>query len=346
MKKRLLSLFFLLFIPSLIASCDTKIEESKNNDNNSSITGTSLEDSSSTREKDSFPEKSSSSYESITFESSSVKTEPYGYTIEDGKMTIDVTQIHYCEIDDDYTSFSKITSGNTYNVYELDVLKIESSIETEKVISDNESVNIFKNSNGFTSLEFEEVGSVKITINYENEEYGFFFNILEAEIQQIVFIATQEENLFFDKENGDLAYIRGKFDHTNNIIPGCEYTLMYKGYSYRLDVIPYVYVYDYSIKIISFNKTSDANLETFIITNGKAYVELSESVIYPFFYTYYLQDAYDDLVEFAIDENGKIVLIEDLPDNTVLYGYVNDGIVYGYYTYDVNEKEPILAKKY
>ena len=74
MKKRLLSLFFLLFIPSLIAGCDTKIEESKNNHNNSSITKTSVEDSSSTREKDSFPEKSSSSYDI----SSSVETEPYG----------------------------------------------------------------------------------------------------------------------------------------------------------------------------------------------------------------------------------------------------------------------------
>ena len=118
-----------MFIPSLIASCDTKIEESKNNDNNSSITKTSVENSSSTREKDSFPEKSSSSYDI----SSSVETEPYGYTIEDGKMVVDVKLIHYGNIDGKCTQIDNIISGQTYDVHELDLLKINASFDEEKI---------------------------------------------------------------------------------------------------------------------------------------------------------------------------------------------------------------------
>ena len=91
-------------------------------------------------------------------------------------------------------------------------------------------------------------------------------------------------------------------------------------------------------------KSKDASIETFVVSNGKAYKNVEESIIYPFFYTY-LQVYFDDFVEFAIDENGNIVLIEDLPDNTVLYGYINDGIVYGYYTYDINIQDPIILNK-
>ena len=181
MKKRLLSLFILLFIPSLIASCDTKIEESKNSDNNSSITETSVEDSSSTREKDSFPEKSSSSYESITFESSSVKTEPYGYTIEDGKMNIDVSGYDATSESFYGKHITKIISGNTYDVYELDLLYINASINIEDITSSNENINIFKDyRTGRVTLALDNAELTDITISYEDESYIFSFNIIEV----------------------------------------------------------------------------------------------------------------------------------------------------------------------